>query len=444
MIERPERRSNNLVRLSRCMYLKSGYYKRLAKYYSTMPKYYWTVDTEVRSVEFKKTEMSTIESRLYKFISAVNKLRLEQEIERIFLTAFVEDVCYGYLVETDSNSFIFYLPSKYCEIKKIVNGLYGFALKINNIPIKTLSTFPPELRQIIEVAKCTGKSEVMVPYDKSICFKYNDHLPYVYPPLFHLISDILDIDDYKGLYKAKTEQDCYRLISFEIPTRDGNILMDDKTVVPFVQMTKDIVPESIGVIPTPMKLNAIQFKSDQAERDKVKDVTDQLYAEAGVSQALMAGATNGSELATAIKADSGDIFRMYRQIERMVNLHMQMRNMAVYTNYMFSFSMIDVTIFNEDEVVDRELKLAQASAPNKMRLLASAGINPAKLLGNMVVENDILNLSDGWTVLKTSATQTADDQTVGGRPKLDEADLSVSGSNARNNDSNNPNNRTGD
>lgn len=442
MVSRPECYGKQIVKLSQYMCLKSGYYRRLAKYFSTMAKYRWTVDTEICSSNFEKENSKSFKRKFYKFVSQVNELKLEYELERILFTIFVNDACFGYLVKTDCSSFIYYLRPECCEIKTIVEGLYGFAINVSMFRNKEVNTLPDGLRQLVIDAKEKHQKQVMVPYDRSVCFKYNEHFTYLYPPLFQLIGDILDIDDYKDLYKAKTEQDCYRMISLKIPTtEDGRLALEENIITPFTQMAKEIVPETIGVVPSPMDLNAIQFKSDQAERDKVEDATAQLYAEAGVPQALMAGATSGSELSIAITADAGDIFRFYRQIERFVNLQMRIREVAISENYMFVFSMLDITIFNEQEVIDRELKLSQASVPNKMRLTAAAGICPAKLLGNTFVENSVLNLADSWTVLKTSATQSNNDSDKGGRPEKDENQLSTSGERTRENDTNNPDNR---
>lgn len=441
-VAHPERYGKRILKLSKYMYLKSGYYKRLVKYYSTMAKYYWTVDTEVRSLKFEETSNKTLKSGLYRFIDRVNRLRLEYELERIISTMMINDACFGYLVETEYDSFIFYLPAECCEITHVVNGVLGFSINVGFYTKNKQKILPEELRNLVANARKEGKTQVAIPYDKSVCFKYNNQFTYLYPPLFQLVSDILDIDDYKSLARAKTEQDCYRLIALRIPTtEDGQLALGDEVITPFVQMAKAIVPDTIGIVPVPMDTTAIQFNSDQAERDKVDDATTQLYSEAGVSQALMSGATSGSELSMSVKADAGDIFRIYRQIEKWVNFQMQVRGVAFTSNYSFNFSLLDITTFNEDEVVERELKLSQLSVPNKMKLAAASGINPAKLFGNTLVENSVLMLSEQWTVLKSSSTQSSDSNNETGRPSVDDDKLSESGENARENGSNIPENR---
>lgn len=440
MAEHPERCGKKILSLCRYMFQSSGYYRRLVKYYSTMPKYRWTVDTELYSE--RPGNVKRLKRAFLQFSSEVEKLNLDYELERIFLRLFRDDVCFGYFVEADGGSFLYYLRPELCEIKTIANGVYGFAIHVGRISLRELSSYPEGLKQLIESAKREGRSWVMVPYENAFCVKYHDDVPYLFPPLFHLISDILDIVDYKELAKAKTEQDCYRLVALKIPTDEkGQIALGDEIITPFVQMTKSILPKTIGVVPTPMELSTEQFSSDQAERDRVSDATSQMYAEAGVSEALMSGATSGSELATAIKADAGEVYRLYRQIERNVELHLMLRGAGLFSEYRFRFRMLDVTIFNEDEVVDRELKLAQASIPNKLRLVGAVGLSPSRMLGNMLVENELFGLCSAWEVLKSSATQSSDESANSGRPELADDELSPSGETTRENEANDADNR---
>ena len=85
--------------------------------------------------------------------------------------------------------------------------------------------------------------------------------------------------------------------------------------------------------------------------------------------------------------------------------------------------------------------MAQASCPVKTELMAAAGCNPLKMLGNAFVENDIFGLADDWTPMKTSYTQPADSGDEGGRPTMDESEISTITQNTHDNDGNDPDNR---
>ena len=102
---------------------------------------------------------------------------------------------------------------------------------------------------------------------------------------------------------------------------------------------------------------------------------------------------------------------------------------------------MDITIFNQTEVIDEELKLAQASMPNKARLCASAGFSPTAMLGNTIIENKIFkDIFDMWQPLKSSYTQSGSDD-EGGRPTKSETEISEVTQNTHDNDGNDPDNR---
>ena len=191
-------------------------------------------------------------------------------------------------------------------------------------------------------------------------------------------------------------------------------------------------------------LQLIESKSTTNDNiNKTQEAVENYYTEAGISKALISSASSGSELKSSIKVDSSDIYRIYRQIEAWVDLQMKLRGF-IYSSYQFEYSILPTTIFDVGDFIDKELKLAQVSVPNKGRLLAANGINTAKLLGNSLLENNILgDIFSTWCPLSTSFTQSGSDDVTdqGGRPEMNEDDLSDAGRQTRENDDNNKANR---
>ena len=75
-----------------------------------------------------------------------------------------------------------------------------------------------------------------------------------------------------------------------------------------------------------------------------------------------------------------------------------------------------------------------------MELAAVNGMNPAKLLGNSITEQMFQeDIFDKWEVLKTSYTSS--DNSKGGRPSMDETEISSTTEQTRQNDGNDPDNR---
>ena len=448
MSQYPERYGKNIVRLSRYMYLKSGYYKRLIDYFANSAILNWTVDLEPKTVKtYLPDEKLSKQIRInyYKYVAQVNKFKLENHITDIMRRLFVDDACFAYIVENDIETSIYFLDPMYCEIKKNIGGnVFGFAVNRSLIDNNIYETLPSELQELIEQSKEVSLNNmVMIPYENSLCIKYHNDFTYLYSPFLGLVTEILNIDDAKDLSKAKSESDAYKLIYLKIPTNDDDqIAMGDEIIIDFTRMVKDVVPETYGVVPVPMDLELVESKSTVADDvNKVEQNVENYYSEAGVSKALISSASSGSELKLSMKVDSSDIYRIYRQLEAWVDLQMKLRS-YIYPDYQFAYNIIPTTIFDVNDNIDLQLKLAQASIINKSKLAASSGINPAKMLGNTVLENFILgDILGSWQPLKSSYTQSENDKDDGGSPMKDETEISKTTENTHNNDGNDPDNR---
>lgn len=450
IVQNPEQYGNSIIRLSQYMYLKSGYYKRLIDYFVNMAVVNWTVDTEIKQEKMfcttkeKDKYQKAFKKNYIKFTAQVNKFKLDNRITDIMKKLFLEDACFGFVTENDTDISIFFIDSKYCEIKKLVNGsVYQYAINRSLFDNTYFSTLPPELQELLNQSKEVSLNNmVMVPYKNSLCLKYNNDFTYLYSPFFPLIASILDIDDMKDLAKAKSEADAYKLVYFKIPVNDdGQITMGDELIYPFVEMAKQILPDRFGVVPSPMDLQLIESKSTISDdKNKVEQAVENYYGEAGVSKALISSASSGSELKLSMKVDSSDIYRIYRQIEAWMDLQMKLRG-HIYDDYQFVYRILPTTIFDVDDYIDKKLKLAQASLPVKGELLAATGVNTAKMLGNSFTEQMFKEeIFDKWEVLKTSYTSTGD-ESEGGRPVKSETDIAASTDTQRQNDSNKTDNR---
>lgn len=444
MIQYPERYGPNIVKLSQYMYLKSGYYKRLIDYFADMAVINWTIDTEIKQDKLFQMNQNTFRKNYIKYTAQVNKFKIDNRITDIMRKLYIEDACFGFITESDTDVAIYFIDSRYCEIVATTNGnVLQYAINRSLLSDSYIDTLPQDLQVLLEQSKKISLNNmVVIPYENSFCIKYHNDFTYLYSPFYPLISAILDIDDIKDLAKAKSEADAYKIIFFKIPLDDdGKISLGDELITPFIEAAEAIVPDRFGIIPSPMDLQLIESKSTVSDdKNKVEQSVDNYYGEAGVSKALISSASSGSELKLSMKVDSSEIYRLYRQIESWMDLQMKLKG-NIYDAYQFVYRILPTTIFDIDDYIDRQLKLSQASIPNKGMLLAANGINTAKMLGNSFTENTIFkDIFDMWQPLKSSHTQSGE-LNESGRPKKDETDIESSTDTQRQNDSNSIDNR---
>ena len=442
MSKYPERYGKSILRLMDYIYQSSGYMKRLIDYFSNMAKVNYFIDTEALDSKFLKVSETTLKNNYFRFAKQASKFNLGNEIHEIIKRMYLNDVCYAFVIETDLDISYFFLDPRYCQISKKVNGnVYAYSINRSLMTDAYYQSLPVELAELIDSSYGTSLNNLVdVPYENGFCLKYNDNFLHLYPPLFPMIADILLVDEYKELAKTKAVNDAYKLLVLKIPTKDGVFTMGDEVIAPFVSTALNVVQENIGVLPYPGEVESVEFSSSNSDdRDKVSDAVTQMYANMGVSEALMSGASSGSELKLSITNDSGDIFRIYRMLENWISLQMKLRGF-IYGSYQFVYKILDITIFNETEFIDEQLKLAQASIPNKTRLCAACGISPSALIGNTIVESTIFkDIFDLWQPLKSSYTSTSEGEA--GAPEKDDGELSPSGEQTRNNEGNDSGNR---
>lgn len=445
MATSPEYYGSQILRLMDYMYQKSGYMKRLIDYFSNMPKLNFFIDKEITDVSLFKTNQTTLKKSYIKFATQASKFNLSNSIHDIAKRLYLNDVCYAFVVESDLEISYFFLDPRFCQITKIVNGnIYEFAINRSLITSSYYETIPLELQMILDQSKEVSNNNLVdVPYENSFCIKYNNNFLHLFPPFFPMIADILLIDEYKDLAKSKAVNDAYKLLVLPIPmNNDGEITMDDGNLSPYVSTALQVVQENIGVLPYPGEVKSVEFSSSNSDdRDKVSDAVSQMYANMGVSEALMSGASSGSELKLSITNDSADIFRIYRMLENWIMLQFRLRN-YIYSSYQFVYKIMDMTIFNETDVINRELKLAQASVPNKERLSSACGMTPSAMIGNTLFEelfkDDVFNL---WQPLKSSHTASGDQSDEAGRPTKDGTEVDKGVEQQQENESNDTDNR---
>jgi hypothetical protein len=225
----------------------------------------------------------------------------------------------------------------------------------------------------------------------------------------------------------------YALIGGKIPTKENSDIANDfkiglDTAIEFGNKISSELPDQIGFILSVFDdLKLFKLSDDKVGTDKVDEATKNFWSAAGISKNLFADDSNtDAAIKFSTVTDEQTAFGMLRQIERWINRKLKFRN----GKYNFKINMLNTTYLNQEKKVAEELRSAQFSIPNKIRLCATSGISQSSVTSMAFLENTILDLTSIFTPLMSSHTQTDTSATsvTGGenkRPSKEEEEVRI-------------------
>lgn len=452
-LENPRRNSKELVAMSENLYNASPHYKRVINYFAKIATLDYIV--EPYGLDTEKVNEKPFRSGFQKTCDLLDQMNLKHEMKKVMQVCWVKDTFYGYEHEGKNSYFIQQLPNEWCAISSVEDGVFNFSfnMKFFDRNKSQLEMFPKEFKKLYNKFKNGSVGEwVELDSTKTICIKVNEELDYDLPPFVGIFPSIFDIEDYKALKKTKSTIDNYKFIVQKIPLREdsernNDFLLDLTMVSSFHNKSADTIPSTVGLLTVPFDIETIDFSSDRSERNQVWEAEHDFYTSVGTSSLLFNG-DNASQanLQKSIKVDELEAFSILRQIERWVNRKIKF---VVKGAYKFRCKILDTTIFNRDEYIDKLLKSAQFGLPVKMMLCSLLGVSPNQVSSMTYLENEILGLVDKFVPLQSSHTQSGregqgnnnggNEETgneEGGRPNANEDELTEKGEEQRNRDDN--------
>lgn len=416
---------SQLRTLSQYFYNVSSLYKLIVRYMALMPTYSYTViptdmPEKVDKVKLKKQYMKTL--------SYIDKMNLPHELIKAMVIAFREDTFFGYEHESKDSYFIQSLDAKYCRISSIEDGVFNFAFDFAYFDSykDELETYPNEFKQKYNTYKATKERWIELDPLKSVCFKVNSDFLYSLPPFATMFQAIVDLDEYKAIKKARAKNDNFMAFIQKIPMDEKNpdmnkFLIDLDLAMTFHNMASETLPEGVGVITSPMAIEAVKTEKGKSDSDVVSEAYREAFRDGGVSEFLFNSDKNTSVgLAKSIITDEEVVFAMLRQIERWVNR--KLKNLS--GTYRFKFKMLDITVFNREEKQKQYLESAQYGIPVILEIGATLGITPLDFVNKVTLESDILGLHEILKPLQSSFNKIED---KGGRPEKADGKISDSG-----------------
>lgn len=429
-----ERNQIRLREISQLLFAKSPQYKRLLGYFSDMALFAYVLAPvkNIKKINDKKV------LKQYEEIGELLKLMsLRHEMQKVLRTAFVEDVFYGYIHRDRKSFYIQKVDSSIAKISHVEDGVLNWSIdmgyfeKDESLLASWATEVQVKYREWKSAKNRNPKINPFVELDarNTICIKVNEEmLDVVFPPFAGTFDAIFDIEGFKQLRKDKEELGNYMLLTHELPMRkesdnNNDFLIDKNTFTYFHNMIAEAVPENVGVVTSPMKIEAVKFDKDKVDSDGVGRATRDFWEGTGTSQLLFSSNSSTSQgLLMSLKSDEQIVFAVITQIQRWLNRYLKFQ----YSDLLFNVDILHVTDYNKDEVYKMYLEVAQYGIPVKNRLSAVVGLEPIETMNMAYLENDLLKMHEEFKPLLSSHTMSQEEiaNSTGGAPKKDKKEIS--------------------
>lgn len=399
-LQNPASESNqkNLRKLSNFLYTVSHVYRRLINFKA----YQIQLKSWIAYPDTTLTEEPDVESILQNYEKVTKYIRnmdMKSQILKCMLQAWKNDIVYGFCYgdpENDGEFFIQLLDPDYCKVssQQYYRGVLNFAFDFSFFDSGTnsyyLDVYDPIFKKLYNKYKSDNTQRwAELPIENTFCLKINiDNLDYCIPPLSGLFDSIINLSDLQSVQDLKDELEAYKLVWAKIGTISGTKDVDDFEIDldlanAFYQKLQSILPENIALAMSPMDLDTIDFKGNNAEDVNIISQAYENIINANGGIVLNQNKiTNSASFNKALQFDSMDAMAPVEQINAWINLWIL--NHLGETGMTVEYS--DVSPYFVDDRIDKLLKVAQYSVPVKLELASLLNVNPVKERGMSFME----------------------------------------------------------
>lgn len=439
-LQYPEANAKELRNASIYLYEVSAQYRRVINYLADM----CSEDYVLHPFKFDPLRLNdpkykkSFEKAYKKASDYMEIFNLKHEMHKAKVIAWREDIFAGYIYSTKDSFYIRKLDPDYIKIASIVDGCFMAAFDFSYFDSKKdeLDCYGEEfIEKYHRYQKDKNLRWQILDEDRQFCIKISEDVLYPLIPLAGCLAGIFDIEDYKELSKGSAILNNYKALGLKIPTdSNGNMMIDKAKADQFYHQLCNVTPPNIGVFQTPMDVMSFDFeKNGTDDSDKTYEAVRNFYNDAGISSLLFGSdKQTAASLNISITADEALCYAVNRQIERNVNRLLKKLSGSIK----FQITILDVSIFHQQQYHDLLLKDAQYGVPVKQAVASALGLQPYAMNSLLYMENEYLRLQDVMIPLNSSYTQSSDN--TGGRPTAEETgnEISDSNENTREHDSN--------
>ena len=446
-LENPTNYETQLRNISRYLVTRSQIYYRLIKYNANM----FRLDARSVIPPYSMTEDNDKDAILESYQSTLNildKMNLQYEFLKAYVTCFIEDVFYGVVYfdeKSDNKTSMFFLPlpPEYCRIQGFWdNGSFAYSMDMSYFKKnkELLEIWGEPFQSLYNEYDSDGIKWKVMPQEYSVCLKFRaEDTELVLSPFAGLFSALLGLQELEDIQAIASEQEIYKLLVATIPLINGADNPDEFAVNPqlavdYFNKLVDALPNYTDAVITPIPIDYVSFNNDTVASDvsKVQNATKTVLNTAGGSQVLnSATVTSSSGYDAALKADTEfAISSLLPQTEMWVNYFI-----SLYVKNPSKVKFFEVSTYTIKQFRDELLENSNNGIPNKLAIASMSGFSEKDTMALNFLEEDILGLSEKLKPLSSSFTQTGNNKSGGQEKDVD--DLSDEGERSRDQDKNN-------
>jgi hypothetical protein len=442
-----EANNKNLRKLSNYLYTISHVYRRMIRFKAhQMNCKVWSAYPIVSMLE--ENDEESILKEYERAVNIVTNMNMKSQILKMNLLAWKSGAAFGYIYgdpEGEGSFYIHPLDPDYCKVScaSFDNGVLGFLFDMSYFRgnEEQLEYYDEEFTTLYNEFQRDNIKWKQLPVEKTFCLKVDpDNLDYSIPPLSGLMEQVISVTD---LQAAQDEIDSlanYKMIWGKLETIAGSKNPDDFTVdldlaLSFMRKINDALPDNVAYALSPLDLDVIEFKDNDASDVNVLSKAYSNLIEANGSIILNSNKiTNSQSFKLALKAECEDAMSLTPQLNAWLKFYLKYNHNVETIAVEYS----DVSPYFMDDEIDKMTKLATQGLPVKTKLAAMAGVDPQAQYGYDFLERQLLGLGiQRWTnPLVSSAVQSGLSNTESGAPTKEDGELTDEGEASRDKDTN--------
>lgn len=429
--------NKNLRKLSNYLYTISHVYRRMIRFKARqMNCKTWSAYPIVSMLE--ENDEESILKEYERVVNIVSNMKMESQIFKMMLQAWKNGVTYGYIYgdpEGEGSFYIHPLDPDYCKIScaSFDNGVLGFLFDMSFFRgnEEQLEFYDEEFTSLYNEYQRDNIRWKQLPIERTFCIKIDmDNLDYSVPPLSGLMEQVISVTD---LQAAQDEIDSlanYKMIWGKLDTISGSKNVNDFAVdldlaLSFMKKVNDALPDNVAYALSPLDLDVIEFKDNDASDVNVLSKAYSNLIEANGSIILNSNKiANSASFKLALKAECEDAMGPTTQLNAWLKFYLKYNHNVETVAVEYS----DISPYFMDDEIEKMTKLAGLGLPVKTELAAMVRANPQKSFSMDFLERQLLKLgTERWNNPLVSSNTQSGVNSEGGAPEKPESELGDEG-----------------